>query len=244
MLAVRRNRGILREFPHSHALPRRGHQSFPFTQVPNMLFQTRLTLAAAVAVAITAPSMAAITVFDSRATFNIWGQLQNDMNLAHESFASVTPAYTQSTTFVGELPADANWRASALGGLGSDGNTLRTLQAGRAIQFDFDSGKVYGVGADFFYANAQGVAVSGMVVLTLSDGTQFVRSVSGTDTFAGFWSDGAAITSLKVTPVGVAGNNNFLGTDDMDIGFVPAPGALALLCTAGVGLGGRRRRTS
>ena len=82
-----------------------------------------------------------------------------------------------------------------------------------------------------------------MVVLTLSDGTQFVRSVSGTDTFAGFWSDGAAITSLRVTPVGVAGNNSFLGTDDMDIGFVPAPGAIALLCTAGVGLGGRRRRT-
>ena len=208
-----------------------------------MQFQTRLTLAAAVAVAITAPSMAAITVFDSRATFNIWGQLQNDMNLAHEDFAKVTPAFTQSTTFVGDLPADANWRASAVGGLGSDGNTLRTLQAGRAIQFDFDSGKVYGVGAEFFYANAQGGAVSGMVVLTLSDGTQFVRSVSGTDTFAGFWSDGAAITSLRVTPVGFAGNNNFLGTDDMDIGFVPAPGAFALLCTAGVGLGGRRRRT-
>ena len=208
-----------------------------------MQFQTRLTLAAAVAVAITAPSMAAITVFDSRATFNIWGQLQNDMNLAHEDFAAVTPAFTQSNSFTGVLPSDANWRASAIGGLASNGNTLQTMQVGRAIQFDFDSGKVYGVGADFFYANAQGGAVSGMVVLTLSDGTQFVRSVSGTDTFAGFWSDGAAITSLRVTPVGFAGNNNFLGTDDMDIGFVPAPGAFALLCTAGVGLGGRRRRT-
>jgi hypothetical protein len=34
------------------------------------------------------------------------------------------------------------------------------------------------------------------------------------------------------------------GTDEMDIGYVRAPGAIALLCTAGVGLGGRRRRTS
>jgi hypothetical protein len=39
-----------------------------------MQFPTRLTLAAAVAVAITAPSMAAITVFDSRAMFNIWAR--------------------------------------------------------------------------------------------------------------------------------------------------------------------------
>ena len=76
----------------------------------------------------------------------------------------------------------------------------------------------------------------------LSDGTQYVRSVSGIDSFAGFWSDGAAITRLTITPVGSAGASNYLGTDNMSIGYapVPAPGAIAIVLVAG--LGSRRRR--
>jgi MYXO-CTERM domain-containing protein len=81
------------------------------------------------------------------------------------------------------------------------------------------------------------------VLLSLSDGTQFARTVTNTDTFAGFWSDGAAITRITITPVGPSANFNLLGMDNMDIGFVPVPtpGAIALISLAGLTAGRRRR---
>ena len=78
--------------------------------------------------------------------------------------------------------------------------------------------------------------MGGYVTLALSDGTQLVRTVTGSDTFAGFWSDDAAITRITISPIGPGATSNFLGMDNMDIGFapVPAPGAVSLLAVAGL----------
>ena len=138
---------------------------------------------------------------------------------------------------------EASWVASADGGLQLGVNSLRTLQAGKSMTFNFGSGAVYGIGGNFFYSTAVGTPVNGFVALALADGTRYVRSVTGIDTFAGFWSDGAAITQLTITPVGTTGASNFLGTNSLDIGFtpVPAPGVLATLALAAAGSRRRRR---
>jgi MYXO-CTERM domain-containing protein len=198
---------------------------------------------AAVAIAVAAsPTLASITVCDSRATFAIWATMRSDTAVIREDFSAVVPGLT-SDSLTGKVGSEAAWTASAPGGLDSYDNALHTLQAGRAVSVAFASGQVFGIGADYFFKNGSGQSVGGYVTLALSDGTQYVRTVSGSDTFAGFWSNDAAITRITISPVGPGAGSNFLGMDNMDIGFapVPTPGAIALLALAGFTAGRRRR---
>lgn len=187
-----------------------------------------------------APAVASVTVFDSRAAFRAWGEMMPQVRVARENFSAVSQGFTPGA-LAGMTASETAWQASSVGGLTGAGGMLRTLEAGRSMVIDFQSSQVRGVGADFFYSNGLGEAVAGYVVLALADGTQFVRNVHGMDSFAGFWSDGAAISRITITPIGPAGAANVLGADDMDIGYVPVPtpGALALVLIAA--MAGRRR---
>ena len=188
-----------------------------------------------------APAVASVTVFDSRAAFRMWGEMMPQVSVARENFSTLSQGFTPGA-LAGMPASETAWQASAIGGLSGAGGMLHTLEAGRSMVIEFQSNQVRGVGADFFYSNVLGEAVAGYVVLALADGTQFVRSVHGMDSFAGFWSDGAAISRMTITPIGPAGAANVLGADDMDIGYVPVPtpGALALVGIAT--LAGHRRR--
>ena len=187
------------------------------------------------------PAVASVTVLDSRAAFRVWGEMMPQTSMVRETFSTLSQGFTPGS-LAGVPAAEASWQASAVGGLSGANGMLRTLDAGRSMVIEFQSGQVRGVGADFFYSNSMGEAVAGYVVLALADGTQFVRSVRGMDSFAGFWSDGAAITRMTITPIGPASAANVLVADDMDIGYVPVPtpGAIALIGIAA--MAGRRRR--
>ncbi len=206
------------------------------------MFGSHLFIGTVALVSVSSSALASITVCDSRLTFAIWASMHNDAAVIREDFSTVVAGAT-ADSFTGKVGSEANWVASAVGGLQTQGDSLRALQSGRAISVAFDSGRVYGVGADYFFRTAAGAPISGIVLLSLSDGTQFARTVTNTDTFAGFWSDGAAITRITITPVGPSANFNLLGMDNMDIGFVPVPtpGAIALISLAGLTAGRRRR---
>jgi len=207
------------------------------------MFGSRLLIGTVATAVAASPALASMTVCDSRVTFAIWAALQHgDTAVIREDFSTVVPGLT-SNSLLGQVGSEAAWTASAIGGLSSYNNALHTLQAGRSVSVEFTSGRVFGIGADYFFKNGAGEAVGGYVTLALSDGTQFVRTVSSSDTFAGFWSNDAAITRITISPVGPGANLNFLGMDNMDIGFapVPTPGAIALLSLAGYTAGRRRR---
>jgi MYXO-CTERM domain-containing protein len=206
------------------------------------MFGSKFFIGAVATAVLTSPALASVTVCDSRMTFAIWATMNNDKAVIREDFSAVVPGLT-SDSLTGKIGSEAAWTASAVGGLDSYDNALHTLQAGRSISVAFASGQVFGIGADYFFRNGSGQSVGGYVTLALSDGTQFVRTVTGSDTFAGFWSNDAAITRITISPVGPGANANFLGMDNMDIGFapVPTPGAIALLSLAGYAAGRRRR---
>lgn len=206
------------------------------------MFGSKSFIVAVSTVVTASPALASITVCDSRVTFAVWATMHNDRAVIREDFSTVISGLT-SDSLMGKVGSEAAWTASAVGGLDSYDNALRTLQAGRSVSVAFSSGQVFGVGADYFFRNGSGQLVSGYVTLALSDGTQFVRTVTGSDTFAGFWSNDAAITRITISPIGPGANANFLGMDNMDIGFapVPTPGAIALLSLAGYTAGRRRR---
>ncbi len=206
------------------------------------MFGTKLFIGVVASAVAVSPAVASMTVCDSRMTFAIWATMHNDKAVIREDFSTVVPGLT-SSSMTGKIGSEAAWTASAIGGLDSYDNALHTLQAGRSISVEFASGQVFGVGGDFFFKNGSGQSVSGYVTLALSDGTQWVRTVTGSDTFAGFWSNDAAITRITISPIGPGATSNFLGMDNMDIGFVPVPtpGAVSLLALGGL-VASRRRR--
>ena len=206
------------------------------------MFGSKLFIGAVAAAVTASPALASMTVCDSRVTFAIWATMHNDKAVIREDFSTVIAGVT-ANSLTGKIGSEAAWTASAIGGLDSYDNALHTLQAGRSISVEFASGQVFGIGGDFFFKNGSGQTVGGFVTLALSDGTQWLRTVSGSDTFAGFWSNDAAITRITISPVGPGATSNFLGMDNMDIGFtpVPTPGAIVLLSLAGYTAGRRRR---
>jgi hypothetical protein len=175
-----------------------------------------------------------LTLFDSRSAFEAVAVIRNE-TLAQENFSALIPATPTANSFAGLVGTEAQWLATADGGLSANGSGLRSLLAGKAITISFASNQVFGVGANFFYVNTNGTPVTGTMILSLSDGTRYYRNVTGTASFTGIWSDAASITSLTVMPASATSGANFLGTNSMEIGYtpLPAPGAIALLALAG-----------
>ncbi|MCE2874997.1 MAG: hypothetical protein LW625_05070 [Planctomycetaceae bacterium] len=96
------------------------------------------------------------------------------------------------------------------------------------------------LGGNFFNLRADGTQKDGIMKIRLSDGTNFIRTVTNTTTFSGFVSDGLNITSVEISHAGSSAPNSFVASNGFSIGAVPAPGAMALIGLAGV-LARRRR---
>jgi len=198
----------------------------------------RIIAPAALVACVASSSLAGVIVFDDAATFGAFGLAQPGTAVATETFDSVSGFAAGG--FTGNPGAAAEWFANAQDGMIAQNGAIRAASANSTVTFSFRSGQVYGVGGDFFYTSSSGSFVPGMMVLNLSDGTTFVRNVTSPTTFAGFWSLNATISSLSITPFGAAGAANYVATDNMAIGYVPGPGAIALLGLAG--MASRRRR--
>lgn len=198
----------------------------------------RSLVPAALVACAASPALAGVIVFDDRAAFNAFGLAQPGTAVATETFDNINGFAAGG--FMGNPGAAAEWFATAQDGMLAQNGAIRAAGANSTVTFSFRSGAVYGVGGDFFYSSSSGSFVPGLMILSLSDGTSYVRSVTSPSTFAGFWSLSSTISSLSITPFGSAGSANYVATDNMAIGFVPGPGAIALLGLAG--MGSRRRR--
>jgi hypothetical protein len=101
---------------------------------------------------------------------------------------------------------------------------------------------VQGVGGNFFATDASFAILPAIIGVQLADGSAYVGYATTAADFVGFYSTGAAISSISVS---VAGNlpagTNFATVDNLYFA-VPAPGAIALLGVAGLVSGARKRR--
>jgi hypothetical protein len=101
---------------------------------------------------------------------------------------------------------------------------------------------VQGVAGNFFATDASFGILPAIIGVTLADGSAYVGYAATAADFVGFYSTGAAISSISVS---VAGNlpagTNFATVDNLYFA-VPAPGAMALLAVAGLVSGARKRR--
>lgn len=190
--------------------------------------------ASATVVALGSSASAAIITFSQQAVWNGFVSLQS-LSVVTEDFDSIAngfyaPGYTDTA-------GPITWSASATGGLFVQSGLFSTNDP-ETLTFQFSPG-VQGVSGNFFGTDINFNPVPSLVQVTLSDGTSSVLYATGPADFSGFFSTGAAISSLSVTAAG--GGTVYPTVDNLFFAVpVPAPGAAALVGLAA--LVNRRRR--
>ena len=159
--------------------------------------------------------------------------------VATETFDSYNGFYLNGLT---GNAGGIQWTASAPGELYAGSGFMSTNSAEALLTFNL-SPSVQGVAGNFFATDASFNVLPAIIGVQLADGSGYVGYAASAADFVGFYSTGAAISSISVS---VAGNlpagTNFATVDNLyfAVGAVPAPGAAALLGLAA--LVSRRRR--
>jgi hypothetical protein len=197
--------------------------------------QTRtLALGAFAAAALSASSSAAIITFSQDSVWNAYVAFQT-LTVVTEDFNAIPDGFQNSgyNSSVGGIA----WTATAAGGLFAQGGLLSTNNP-TSLTFSFSPG-VQGVSGNFFGTDINFNTVPSLVQVTLADGTSSLILASSAADFIGFYSTGAAISSLSITASGAGAV--YPTVDNLYFAVpIPAPGAAALIGLAAVAA--RRRR--
>lgn len=192
------------------------------------------SLAAAVA---TSAASAGVIVFTQLAAYNMYVGA-TDSYAVSESFDSYNGFYNSP---LAGSSGGINWVATATGGIYASGGQFSTNNP-TGLTFSFDSGMVRGIGGNFFATDINFNVVTSFMLVSLNDGTSYFGEVTSANQFLGFYSTGAAITSVTIGAMSGGAGSVYPTVDNFQIAAnpIPAPGAIALLGLAG--LAGRRRR--
>lgn len=196
------------------------------------------SLASAVAcAAIVSSAQAAFITFGNQ---TLWNQFVTGIGwqVATETFNGVADgfyagSYSGSTSGV-------NWIGSAANGIYAQGGLFST-NTPEQLNFTFSPG-VQGVGGNIFGTDISFAVVPCIIQVTLADGSSYVNYATTAADFVGFYSTGAAISSMSIQTTATGAGSVYATVDNLYFTVVPAPGALALLAVAGLGSAARRRR--
>jgi len=201
---------------------------------------TTLVISALVTLSAVQGASAAVAVFTN---LGVWNNAvtANGQTVAVEGFNSGGSAMPVASLTGSPLPASGiTWRATApTSGVVADGSTVRTFAATDALVFDFQPG-VQGIGGNIYTSVLGEGSSSAFIEVTLADGVSYFGNSNNAQMFIGFYSDTASIAKLTITVYQGVGAPSYATVNEMYFA-VPAPGALALLVTAGL-VGGRNRR--
>ena len=193
--------------------------------------------AAAMTVVMTQAASAAMVTFTNATLWNGFTVAQGG-SVATETFNSYNGFYLNGLT---GNAGGIQWTASAPGELYAGSGYMSTNTADALLTFNL-SPSVQGVAGNFFATDANFNILPAIIGVQLADGSAYVGYAASAADFVGFYSTGAAISSISVS---VAGNlpagTNFATVDNLYFA-VPAPGAVALIGLAGLIGGSRKRR--
>ena len=195
--------------------------------------------AAAMTVLMTQAASAAMVTFSNNTLWTSFSAAQGS-SVVTETFNSYNGFYLNGLT---GNAGGIQWTASAPGELYAGSGYMSTNSADALLTFNL-SPSVQGVGGNFFSTDASFNILPAVIGVTLADGTSYVGFASSAADFIGFYSTGAAISSISVSVVGaLPAGTNFATVDNLYFAVsVPAPGAFALIGVAGlVGVSRKRR---
>ena len=193
--------------------------------------------AAAMTVVMTQAASAAMVTFTNNTLWSSFSAAQGK-TVATETFNSYNGFYLNGLT---GNAGGIQWTASAPGELYAGSGYMSTNSAEALLTFNL-SPSVQGVAGNFFSTDASFNILPAIIGVQLADGSAYVGYALSVADFVGFYSTGAAISSISMS---VAGNlpagTNFATVDNLYFA-VPAPGAVALIGLAGLIGGSRKRR--
>ena len=195
--------------------------------------------AAAMTVLMTQAASAAMVTFSNNTLWTSFSAAQGS-SVVTETFNSYNGFYLNGLT---GNAGGIQWTASAPGELYAGSGYMSTNSAEALLTFNL-SPSVQGVGGNFFSTDASFNILPAVIGVTLADGTSYVGFASSAADFIGFYSTGAAISSISVSVAGaLPAGTNFATVDNLYFAVsVPAPGAFALIGVAGlVGVSRKRR---
>ena len=169
---------------------------------------------------------------------------QQGYDLVAPTFGIDTTDYSLETfngfyTSISGGQDETAWSIDASSGVeGTFGEWVTSAGLDEALNVEFESNAVYSVGGIFHIVNDQSQSISGIIRLTLSDGTTYINQLDGGGGFAAFLSSDTNITSLSVYAFG-HGELESAGISRLSVGVIPAP-ATALAFALGASF--RRRR--
>ncbi len=193
--------------------------------------------AAAMTVVMTQAASAAVVTFSNNVLWNSFVTAQGK-TVATETFNAYNGFYANGLT---GNAGGIQWTATAPGNLYAGLGYMSTNNAEALLTFNL-SPSVQGVAGNFFSTDASFNIIPAIIGVTLADGSAYLGYALTAADFVGFYSTGAAISSISMS---VAGNlpagTHFATVDNLYFAVaVPAPGAAALLGLAA--LVSRRRR--
>lgn len=195
-----------------------------------------LVAGVAAIVAVSSTASAAVISFTG---FNIWNaySVNAGASVITETFDGIANGFYQSpfSSSVGGI----NWTAVASGGIYVDNGQFSTNNP-VALTFSVSPG-VQGIGGNLYGTDINFNVVPSIVQVTLDDGSAYIGFQNSASDFIGFYSTGAAISSISISAMpGMPGGGDVYPTaNNLYFAAVPAPGAVALLGLAG--LSARRR---
>jgi hypothetical protein len=194
--------------------------------------------AVVIAVAMTQATSAAMVTFTNDTLWTTFSAAQGYSTVATETFNSYNGFYANGLT---GNAGGIQWTATAPGNLYAGSGFMSTNSPEALLTFNM-SPSVQGVAGNFFATDASFNIIPAIIGVSLADGSSYVGNTSSLADFVGFFSTGAAISSISIS---VAGNlpagTNFSTVDNLYFA-VPAPGAVALIGLAGLIGGSRKRR--
>ena len=159
--------------------------------------------------------------------------------ISSESFSAINDGYYASG--VSGTVGGISWTASASGGISALSGLVSASTGTATLEFAVSPG-VNGIAGNLFGRDSSWAAVPAIISVVLNDGSSYIGYAASAADFVGFYSTGAAISSVAVSVAANAFAGSYYATaDNLYFAVVPAPGAAALMVVAGI-VGGRRRR--
>lgn len=193
---------------------------------------SRNFLAAGVAaiVAVSSTASAAVISFTSYAIWNNYA-VNAGSGVVTETFNGIADG-SYASPFSGSV-GGIDWTAVAAGGLYVNGGQFSTNDP-VSLTFNVSPG-VQGIGGNLYGTDVNFNVVPSIVQVTLNDGSSYIGFQGASTDFVGFYSTGAAISSISISAVpGLPGGGAVYPTaNNLYFAAVPAPGAVALLGLAG-----------
>lgn len=197
----------------------------------------RLAVVASATSCIAASASAGVVTFVNQVLWTNFSTGQGKA-VATETFSGVADGFYAAP--VSGSVAGITWEGSASNGIYVDTGLFSTNFA-EPLTFTFSPG-VQGVAGNIFGTDLNFNIVPSIVQVTLNDGSSYIGFTSSANDFIGFYSTGAAISSMTITKTGTGPGAVFPTVDNLYFAVpVPAPGAFALVGLAGL-VGGRRSR--